>query len=61
MRVALDLVRKGTRNGEMIDIWRYNWIPRYYHLKPFTLNMMLLDDTTVASCGKKERISWDES
>lgn len=62
---ALELVRKGIRwrigDGTNVDIWmdKY-WIPRESFLKPFTPNLLGIDDTTVSILIDRDNMRWDE-
>lgn len=58
---AIDLVKHGIRwrigNGDSVDIWHDNWIPRDYLLKLITPDMYDLGSTSVSSLISND--AWD--
>lgn len=61
---ALELVKIGVRwrigDGTTVDIWKDNWIPRTMSLKPFTPNLLGLEDTTVSILIDADLKVWGE-
>lgn len=43
-----------------MDIWKDNWIPRNYHWKPFTPNLLTVEDTSVAILRQEGENQWNE-
>lgn len=60
---ALDMVRSGIRwrigNGESVDVWNDNGIPRDIHVKPITPNLYQLGSIAAANFIKEGGFCWD--